>query len=734
MYKYRLGFVLGFCLLTITSFAQDRSYEGMWLPYKAAQVNYSDMKSLGFALSDSLIYNEKAPSLEDGIVRLNDGMCTAELISGEGLVLTNHHCAYEGVADLSSLDRDILSDGFWAMTREEEIPIPNYTASFLIHSEDVTAKIMAAEDPEEAIAAIEKKATEGGKYKAEVKEMFAGAEYNLFVYKVYRDVRLVGVPPSSIGKFGGDTDNWVWPRHTGDFAMIRIYADADNEPADYAAENQPYHPKFHFPISLKGVEENDYAMIMGYPGSTERYLTSSAVQLLLDQTNDDRISLLGAKTSIMKSYMDSDPEIRIALAGDYASLMNYYKYLIGQTTMMKRYDVPGIMALKEAKFQEWADAEPARKEKYGSVLTAFAELYGSNKEIDKAVSYTYLGAFASNTVLNARNFVGFALAPEARFPALTERVKPEVEASFEGFYPEMEKEILKSILLNYYENVPEEFRAPVVEELLNPAPMVMEETGKKKKKKKNAPEPMMEMMDMTTEEKVDNFVNMAFATSIVVNQDLAEAFLQNPTKEVAVNDPLVKLSTGLILFFQQNMGAVQEEYDAAKAELEKTYIEGMREMHADEAFYPDANSTMRLTYGKVLPYEPRDGVEYSYYTTLEGIMEKEDESNPEFVVPAKLKSLYLDKDYGQYGTNGDLNVCFLTTNDITGGNSGSPVLNSRGELIGCAFDGNWEAMSGDIHVFPSLNRTIAVDARYVLFVVDKFAGASHLIKEMTIVK
>ena len=736
MMNRKTGLLVSLVLICSGLLAQQRSYEGMWLPYKAPQNNHADMKATGFTLPAEMVYNEDAPSLEDAIVRLNDGMCTAELISGEGLVLTNHHCAYDGVADLSSVDFDILTDGFWAKSRAEEIPIPGFTAAFLVKSRDVTAELNAAEDMEQAMEAMVEEAEEEGKYSAVIKEMFGGSELNLFVYKVYRDVRLVGVPPSSIGKFGGDTDNWVWPRHTGDFAMIRIYADASNEPADYSESNVPYKPKFFLPISLKGVEENDYAMVMGYPGSTERYLTSSAVQMLLDQTNDDRILLLGEKTRTMKKFMDQDPKIRIALASEYASLMNYYKYLIGQTTMMKRYDVPAIKAEKEKAFREWANANPERKNTYGSVLDDMASLLQENKELDKAVSYTYFGPLAADAILNARSWVGFALAPESRFPALVERIRPGLDEGFEAFFPEVDKEILYNGILLYVKNVPEQFQAPVVMEMLNPAPPAPaeEETGKKKKKKKKAVEIVVPAVELTLEQKVQAYVDRAYATSVVTDKARAEAFLNAPSKEIAANDPIIKMTLGVLMFFQQNVGQQQAAYEGGKLELEKTYIAGLREMNPDKAFYPDANSTMRLTYGKVLPYSPRDGVAYDHITTADGILEKEDPTSDEFNVPAKLKELIEKKDFGPYGKDGELVVCFLSTTDITGGNSGSPVINGNGELIGCAFDGNWEAMSSDVIVFPQFNRTIAVDARYILFVVDKFAGAGYLLNEMKIVR
>ncbi|MEZ4776548.1 MAG: S46 family peptidase [Bacteroidia bacterium] len=717
------------------------SSEGMWLPLKVKELNYEDMVKKGVELPVEKIYNESEPSLEDAIVKLNGGQCTSEMISPEGLMLTNHHCAYDAIASLSTEDNDLLTNGFWAMSRGEELPIPGSTAAFLIHSEDVSEKVLAAgDDIEQVIDEIVSKATEGTDYTAEVEEMFHGTEYYLFVYQVFRDVRLVGAPPSSIGKFGFDTDNWVWPRHTGDFSLLRVYAGPDNQPAEYSPENKPYQPRHFLPISLQGVAPEDYAMVMGYPGSTTRYLTSSAIQLALDQSNLDKIELMGEKARIMKSYMDKDDKTRIAMASDYASLMNTYKYYIGQTTMMNRYDVPGQKRMEEVEFQKWADSDPARKEKYGTVLKDIDELHTLYKPADHFMNYLYYGALApSASVFSYFEFSGLLGALQSGDTDAIAGAVAEVEEAkgehFKTFFYEADRDIFAASFISFYNNISPQLRPKIFDEVLNPVAVVEEVTGKKKKKKKKSePEIVQPVMPIDINERIKAWTNAAYQTSLATDEGRLEAFLKNPDAEVLTKDPIFHFVAGVIDFYRQRVGLAHATFNYQIEGLRKTYVEGLREMHPEKNFYPDANSTMRLTYGKVRPYDPADGVSYHYMTTLDGVMEKEDPTNEEFIVPAKLKSLWKDKDYGRYGKGGVMPLCFITTNDITGGNSGSPVINSKGQLIGAAFDGNWEAMSGDIYVFPNLNRTICVDARYILFIIDKYAGAGHLLKEMTIVE
>lgn len=705
-------------LLPFASFAQQRGTEGMWLPVNVKNLNYKDMKTMGFKLGPDEVYSNDKSSLKDVIVRLNGGMCTCEIISSQGLMLSNHHCAYDGVASLSTVERDFLTDGFWAKSLAEEIPIPGAYISLLVKSEDVTEQIVGKDksviDPttiEQNKQAVIKKYTEGTNYTAQVKDMFGGLEYYVMLYEDYKDIRLVGVPPSSIGKFGGDTDNWMWPRHTGDFSMMRIYADKDNKPAEYSKDNVPFKPKKWLPISLKGVKDGDYTMIMGYPGNTTRYLTSRQIQFALDQTNNDRYGLMDQKLKIMKKYMDKNDTIRIGMAADYASLANYWKYIEGQNTMLKRHKVADIKAKEEAEYKKWAKGK-----KYETVLDDIAKLHEGYNNTDKFVSYLNFGIFGPKASVMASQFNRMLMSWEAKpddkdlATKAIEKMKPALEEQEKEFFPIVDKDIMAASILSFIRDIPKDMQPEIF--------------GK-----------IMEGKGANDEEKVRLWVNNAYATSIVTNRANMKGFFERPALEILQNDPLVSLVNGTIKFFRKNVAPSYALTEQQIDNLSKLYIEGLREMHKNKKFYPDANSSMRVTYGKVASYYPRDGVFYDYYTTLDGVIEKEDNTNDEFKVPAKLHQLWERKDFGQYALpNGKMPVCFLTTNDITGGNSGSPVINGNGEIIGCAFDGNWEAMAGDIYVFPNYNRTIAVDIRYVLFVVEKFAGATNIIKELEIRK
>ena len=773
--------VLGIMLAPVVGSAQNaaalrtQSNEGMWLPLKANELNYEEMKAMGFELPKEKLYNESDPSLEDAVVKLNGGSCTAEIISDQSLVLTNHHCAYDAIASLSSEDNDLLTDGFWAESMEDELPIEGGTAAFLVYSKEVTDQLLdedgkPVEDMEAKMEEIISEASEGNDYQVEVEEMFHGSEYYLFVYEVYTDVRLVGAPPSSIGKFGGDTDNWMWPRHTGDFSLLRVYAGPDNKPADYSEDNKPYKPKHHFPVSLKGVDEFDFAMIMGYPGSTSRYLTASAIELALKRTNIDQSHLLGMKGKIMKAAMDKDDATRIALASDYASLMNYYKYLIGQTTMMNRYKVPDAKRAEEKEFQEWANANEERKENYGSVLEEIAEIHKGYDDVDQFMTYfnfTLSQTDALNLAYHSLSLMGAQGDEEAMKP-IVEDLQDKAEDHFKTFYYDIDLKTFTAFAVSFYEEVNEEFRPGIFESILAPPPPpVIEEKPeptpepeepmdkkkkKKKKKKKNKKEavaevadeapvlevkevPKIKMPELSPQEKIKRWAEVAYMNSIFTDKERYGQFLETPSLEVMQQDPLMRYLFGMAITYNTQAAAAAANFSSKIEPLRKSYIQGRREMHPDEAFYPDANSTMRLTYGRVLAYEPRDGVFYDYYTTLDGVMEKEDPDSEEFIVPGKLRKLWEKKDFGQYANeDGELVTCILTNNDITGGNSGSALLNGNGELIGVAFDGNWESMASDIHIFPQFNRTISVDIRYVLFVIDKMAGAKRLIDEMTIVK
>lgn len=688
--------------------------EGMWLPFLLGR-NYEDMKKLGLNLTEEEIYSINNSSLKDAIVSFG-GFCTAEVISKKGLLLTNHHCGYDAIADASTEENNILDEGFWALNHEMEIPVPGLTATFVISIADVTeqiAKNLTDEMTEDERAAKIKEisetlineATEGSHYEAFVRDFFEGNEFYLFVTEKFKDVRLTGTPPESIGKFGYDTDNWMYPRHTGDFSMFRIYADAENKPADYSTENKPYTPKHSLPISIKGIEAGDFTMVFGFPGSTDRYLSSFGIEQAIQLEQPKRVDIRAKKLEIMKKYMDADTKVRLNYASKYAQVANYWKYFIGQTEQLKRNKVAEKKREIESKFNAFAKDKPA----YQSVFTDIEAAYKATN--DYVYSRVYQSEFVYTVDLNV-NIFRMKFVRDAYKSGNEDRGKAifgSIKGLFSEFYSnanlEIEFEILEEVLKMYYQDIPEQFMPELVKKI-----------GDKNK--------------------IDKFVAKSRKKSIFGSQEKFNQFSENFSIKKLEKDPLFKL-----------IMAISEEYEKinsipehlkAKNKLKKAnrlFVKGYREMEPSKKFYPNANRTLRLTYGSVLPYSPKEGVEYPIYTTLDGVIKKEDPSNPEFAVSEKLKELHQAKDYGRYANkNGELVVNFISNNDITGGNSGSPVLNADGHLIGTAFDGNWEAMSGDIFFERDIQRTISCDIRYVLFVVDKYGNATNLIEEMEIIE
>jgi hypothetical protein len=711
---------LSFCLLTLFSL-QAFADEGMWLPIHIKRLNQADMEKMGLQLTAEEIYSVNQSSLKDAIVSLG-GFCTGEIISKEGLMLTNHHCAFESIQSHSSVKNDYLSNGFWAKTKEDEIPNEGLYARFLVKMEDVTKEVLKDVTPEMgveersariqlAIQAIETKARSGTHYDANVKAFFEGNEYYLFIYETYNDVRLVGAPPSSIGKFGGDTDNWMWPRHTGDFALFRVYMSPDGKPADYSPENIPLKPKHHLPVSLEGVQEGDFTMVMGFPGSTERYLTSYGIDLALEQSNPHRVKIRENRLAKMREGMKADEEVRIKYAAKYAQVSNYWKYFIGQSEGLQKLNVADQKRKLEGEFQKWADSDPERQKIYGKLLANIQQSYDNLKNYNLSYVYLLEAVFGTEIIPFAFNFVELygALSAEEisqeEKDAIIEDIREEAATFFKDYHAPTDQKVFGALMKLYFENVPAHQHPDIFNHV-------------KKKHKGN----------------FDKWAAQVFAKSFMSNEQKTEAFLKNPQTKVLEKDPAFIATRSIIQkYFEAVAPSLRAEY-RNQAENNRLLLKGLREMQPDKKFYPDANSTLRFTYGQVGSYEPRDGVEYKFYTTLEGIMEKEDPESDEFKIPTKLRELYEAKDYGQYGENGQLSVGFISNNDITGGNSGSPVINGKGHLVGTAFDGNWEAMSGDIAFEPNLQRCISVDIRYTLFIIDKFAGASHLIDEMTLVK
>lgn len=700
--------------------------EGMWLPHLIKTLNFSEMQQMGLKLSADEIYHVNQSSLKDAVVQLG-GFCTAEVVSPEGLLFTNHHCGYDAIATHSSVEHDYLTNGFWAKTKAEELPNEGLTVSFLQRIEDVTARITGAAagageeeaevKMEEEIGKIEEEAGEGGKYRATVKAMFNGNEYLLFVYEVFRDVRLVGAPPSSIGKFGGDTDNWMWPRQTGDFSIMRVYANKDNQPADYSPDNVPYKPKHFLPVSIKGLKEGDFAMTMGYPGSTDRYLSSYAIDFQYRNSNPLIVKILGERLRIMKEDMDADPKVRIMLASNYASLANTYKYFLGQNRGLDRRGLIEERQEMEAAFMKWVNADPKRKEKYGDVLNQFKDNYAKSAGVLNLSSYMNMAAFAPGMVSYGIGYWRLLRTMEAKpddksaWEGQISQLSGGVDEHFKEYNMPTDQKILARMCELMFNDLPKEYH-----------PTVFQAKSFLKSKAKG---------DVT---RFEAYAANVFKGSVLVDAAKAKAFLANPNKKALEGDLGVEFVASIIDLYRSQLAVGQAMFDAVNEACMKTYEAGLHEMHPNKKFYPDANFTMRVSYGKMIPYDPRDGVGYKSQTFGEGILEKEIKGDEEFDVPPHLHDLLVKKDFGRYGQNGKLPLCFLTDNDITGGNSGSPVINGNGELVGIAFDGNWESMTGDLVFDPEVQRTISVDIRYVLFTIDKFAGATNLIKELKIME
>ncbi len=701
-----------------------RADEGMWLLSMVKQYNIETMHMLGLKLSADDIYNESAPSLKDAIVWF-DGGCTGEIVSPDGLVLTNHHCGYGSITEHSTVDHDYLTDGFWSATRKDELPNPGMFVSVLVRMENVTDKVLAAikgldGQARETTAAktmkeISAKATEGTQYNADVKEMYRGSEYYLFVFETFKDIRLVGAPPSSIGKFGGDTDNWMWPRHTGDFSLFRIYANKDNKPAEYSADNVPYHPKKYLNISLKGYNKNDFAMIVGFPGRTNRYLSSYAIDLTLKETYPALVGMWEEKLAIMKKYMDADDKIRIQLASEYASVANVWKLFKGQIGFAISDPLFTKKQKEEIAFTNWINTltNDSLKSAYGKVLPGLKKKYEEFRPNNLPTIYGSnlmsigVAGFASRFT-ELYNVMTTEPIDAIKKDELIAKLKNNTVDQFTNYFAPVDQEVLVAYLNAFSKGVPAEKQGAFITEI----------TEKYKA--------------ISLDESFKKFAADIFTKSIFVSADKVNAFLAKPSSKILDKDPGFLFAKKVMAYTAQFPSA-QSLGGAVKAD-NRSYIQGMRMMNSNTPYYPDANSTIRLTYGKVMDYNPRDAVHYNWYSTLTGIMQKEDPKNEEFIVPQKLKDLYAKKDFGPYAFNGDIPVAFLTDNDITGGNSGSPVLNGNGELLGIAFDGNSEAMTGDFEFDPILKRTISVDIRYVMFVIDKYAGAQRLIDEMTIVK
>ncbi|WP_242928913.1 S46 family peptidase [Pontibacter vulgaris] len=700
-----------------------RPDEGMWLPMLLKQLNESDMQKKGMKLTADDIYSVNQSSLKDAIVSFG-GFCTGEMISPEGLLLTNHHCGYGQIQQHSSVKNDYLTDGFWAMNREQELPNPGLTATFIVRMEDVTKQILdgipanIAEAEREAIiqrniAKVRSASTAGTHYDAVIKPYFYGNEYYMYITETFRDVRLVGAPPSSIGKFGGDTDNWMWPRHTGDFSIFRVYAGADNKPADYSPNNKPYKPKHHLPISLSGVKEKDFTMVFGFPGRTNEYLTSQAVEEIYSVSNPAKIKIRDTKLNILDKDMKASDAVRIQYAAKYASIANYWKKWIGENRGIRKANAIQKKQQLEKQFAQWVAADAKRQQKYGNLLADFAKNYKALEGITISRDYYMEAANGVELIKYATEYGKLqemldGKAPQAEINSQIEKLEKGIAAFYKDYNAPTDMKVFAALMAMYYNDI---------DQKLHPEAF---KTVRQKYKGDFA-------------KYADEVYSKSFFTSETgVRKALAE--IKNGKTATLKNDPAFQLANSISSYYKANVLPTYNTVNDNLNLLYRAYIAGLREMQQDKKFYPDANSTLRVAYGVVEPYEPVDGVNYKYYTTLEGIIEKAETGAAEdYAIPARLKELYVKKDYGQYGVNGELPVAFIASNHTTGGNSGSPVINANGQLIGTNFDRNWEGTMSDITYNPDQVRNIAVDVRYMLFVVDKFAGAGHLVKEMTLV-
>ncbi len=714
--------------------------EGMWLPMLIQRLNYVDMKREGLHLTADELYSVNHSSLKDAIVSMGF-FCTGELVSNQGLYLTNHHCGYETIQANSTVEHDYLTDGFWAKTHDDELPMKGLTVYILDYMDDVTAQVLKNvsdtmseenrhKEVSKVIAKLRKEKSEKGKYRVDIKPFFAGNEYYMFVYRQYKDVRLVGAPPESIGKFGGDTDNWMWPRHTGDFSMFRIYTAPDGSAATYSKDNVPLKPAHFLPVSLKGVKKHDYAMIWGYPGSTDRYLTSWGVEDLLKYKAPTIVKIRDMKLKTMKKHMNSSEAIRIKYAAKYAQTANYWKYFIGQSRGLKRLHVIDKKKAIEARYEKWANSSPERKAKYGDALNLIKDYY------DKTSQYTAPMQYFNEAVFQGPEFIYYGFGAYRLYMTMEtqasqkskddkakfdEMIKQETEHMGEGMYEHFkdydlptDKDLFVNLVSMYFENVPREYQAFIT--------------------KKDKRIYLIDILNNKFKGDISKYADYIFSKSVFVDSVRLRAFLNKPSYKALKKDPGFMVTRAMVNAIRQ-LYHDQDMYSDELSKGKRLFLDGLRKLDTGKKYYPDANSTIRMTYGTVEDYDAADAVHYNYFTTLKGVMEKEDPTNDEFIVPKKLKELYEKKDYGQYAdADGTMHVCFLTTNDITGGNSGSPVINGDGQLIGIAFDGNWEAMSGDIFYEKSIQRTICVDIRYVLFIIDKYGDAKHFIDEMTIIK
>jgi hypothetical protein len=696
--------------------------EGIWIPLLIEKYNIKIMQEKGFKLSAEDIYSVNRACMKDAVVSFNGG-CTAELISSEGLMITNHHCGYGLIQEHSSLDHDYLTDGFWAMSRNEELPNPGVSVTILKWMEDVTDEVLhgvndslTSSDREKIIAAniddIQKKAVGNSGYRATVRPFFMGNQYFLFVNETFRDIRLVGAPPSAIGKFGGDTDNWIWPRHTGDFAIFRVYADKNNKPADYSVDNIPYKPLYYFPVSLKGVKEGDFTMVIGYPGTTYEYVPSFHIDMVKNYINPKMINIRSKKIEIMDEAMKSDPLIRIQYSAKKAGISNSWKKWIGEIQGLEKMNTIEKKQTYEVQLAEWINADEKRRSDYASILPEYNELYSKLKEYSLVNSLTNELLYGIEAFSLARRARELAMLFEENADSETIRkTKDNLLNSAKDFFKdynlETDKKLFVALMKMYGETLDTKWLTPGYIKLNN-----------------------------SCKGDFSKIANKIYSQSVFPDEQKYIAFIDGFDKSAAgrlKRDSFYSFSLDAVTFLADSVRSALTLLNGELQALNKRYMKVQMEYENSRTFYPDANSTLRIAYGTIKGYNSRDAVYFKAVTTLKGIIEKDNPAIYDYDVPDRLKKLYSERDYGRYADNGDLPVCFIADNHTTGGNSGSPVINGEGHLVGINFDRAWEGVASDMAFNPDQSRNISLDIRFALFIIDKFAGAGYLLDEMTII-
>ncbi len=693
--------------------------EGMWIPVLIEKYNIKLMQENGFKLTAEDIYSINRASMKDAVVLFGGG-CTGEFISDKGLIITNHHCGYGYIQNHSTLEHDYLRNGFWAASNAEELANPGLSVTILKYMEDVTDKVLngVTDDMDKNkrdeiinanITAINAEAVRGNNYRSAVRPFFLGNQYFLIVNEVFRDVRLVGAPPSAIGKFGGDTDNWVWPRHTGDFSLFRVYADKDNKPAAWSADNVPYHPAYHFPVSIAGVKEGDFTMVFGYPGRTQEYAPSYHIRMLKDVIYPKMVEIRGKKISIMEQEMAKDPLVRLKYSGKSFGLANGWKKSIGEIQSLDKMNGVALKEAFEKEFRQWVAADPERVRKYGKILDGYAEIYPAYTHNYLVNSYTgdVFGAAGVEPASLAGAFRRAAELAAKKDPGLgkeLERLQEYADGFFRNFDRNVSEQLFVAVMDLYGRNIESEWQTDAYKELAASCKGDFKSVAAK-----------------------------IFDKSIFTDENRVKALISNFDPKKMQKDIFYRLAVSASDLIESRIRGELSAADARLAELNKLYMAAQMEQGGDKVFYPDANSTLRLAYGKVMGYDSRDAVYYEHQTTLTGVMEKDNPEIYDYDVPDRLRELYEKKDFGRYGVDGEMPVCFIANNHTTGGNSGSPVLNAYGHLIGVNFDRAWEGVASDIMYNPLQSRNISLDIRYALFLIEKLGGAGYLIDEMTIV-